>query len=181
MKKMQKKWIISSVSLLLAIVLGVTVFQEISHPAPPTQAVEQVQAEPELLIRYIFTADEIFTLVNQEREKVGIKPLIRDARLDASAAAKCNDIAVRQYWSHADPDGVMPWHFIQEAGYDYVTAGENLAKEYYSSAGMVSGWMSSQGHKANILNADFAEAGVSTCESTINGAGIAVQHYATHR
>ena len=190
---MKRKWIISSVSLLLAIVVGVTVFQEITRPTPPTQATEQVQATPVEVapeepappvqpepVKYTLNTDEIFTLVNKEREKVGLKPLIRDARLDASAAAKCNDMVTRNYWSHADPDGVMPWHFMVEQGVTYSTAGENLAKDYVTSLGVVSGWMKSEGHKANILSTNFEESGVAVCDGggTITYLGVAVQHFA---
>lgn len=123
--------------------------------------------------------DEIYDLVNQERTKAGLKPLTRNARLDASAKAKCLHMVENGYWSHYAPDGTPPWLFITKQGYGYSTAGENLAKDFATSSGIVRGWMSSQGHKDNILNTQFTESGMAGCNTTENETTISiVQHFA---
>jgi hypothetical protein len=68
-------------------------------------------------------------------------------------------MATRDYWSHNTPDGQEPWVFFVNAGYDYKTAGENLAYGFDSSTEAVIGWMNSPGHKANIMNNTYTEVG----------------------
>lgn len=120
-------------------------------------------------------ANNIFELVNDERVKIGRKPLVRNAKLDASALAKCNDLVTRDYWAHADPDGNMAWHYFTENGYKYTIAGENLAKDYKTAHNTVSGWMNSQLHKENILDSRYSDTGVAACGSN----DTIVQHFAS--
>jgi hypothetical protein len=63
------------------------------------------------------------------------------------------------YWAHIAPDGTTPWSFIDDAGYVYIKAGENLAYGFATSSGTVDGWMNSPGHRANILDEEFEEVG----------------------
>lgn len=86
-------------------------------------------------------------------------------RLDAAAQAKANDMVAKNYWSHNAPDGKTPWAFMADAGYKFETAGENLAYGFGSAADTVSGWMSSPGHRANILNANFSQIGFGIAHS----------------
>jgi uncharacterized protein YkwD len=79
--------------------------------------------------------------------------------LSKAAQDKANDMAARNYWSHATPEGTQPWQFITAAGYNYTTAGENLAYGFDTSSAAVAGWMNSPGHRANLLNSDFKEVG----------------------
>jgi hypothetical protein len=63
------------------------------------------------------------------------------------------------YWAHTSPDGVTPWYWFDYAGYDYLTAGENLAYGFDSSNGVVTGWMNSPSHRDNMLNGKFEQVG----------------------
>lgn len=126
-----------------------------------------------------FDVNKMYELVNRERIKAGLNPLTRNAKLDASAKAKCDDMVTRDYWGHEDPNGRMAWHYLAENGYSYKIAGENLAKKYKTNAGVVAGWMSSPGHKANILRAEYTESGMAGCNSTDDQPDvIVVQHFA---
>lgn len=49
---------------------------------------------------------------------------------------------------------------MKSFGIKYKTAGENIAKGYYSASSVVNGWMNSQGHRANILNPNFNKIGI---------------------
>ncbi|MFS8119533.1 MAG: CAP domain-containing protein, partial [Microcoleus sp.] len=51
---------------------------------------------------------------------------------------------------HVSPTGVQPWVWINDTGYNYDTAGENLAKNYPSTQATVDAWMASPVHRANI-------------------------------
>ena len=101
--------------------------------------------------------------VNDERGKAGLQPLTRDPLLDKSAQEKCDDMVAKDYWSHDAPDGTEPWVFIKKYNV-YRTAGENLAYGFDSAKNVVSGWMASEGHRKNILNASFTNVGYAQCK-----------------
>jgi hypothetical protein len=65
----------------------------------------------------------------------------------------------RDYWAHIAPDGKTPWAFINESGYKYRSAGENLAYGFDSSEQTVAGWMNSPSHRENMLKLDYKEVG----------------------
>ena len=96
---------------------------------------------------------------NEERVGGGLGGLTLNAQLNQAAQAKANDMATRNYWSHNTPEGNPPWIFFTAAGYNYQTAGENLAYGFDTSTDAVIGWMNSPGHKANILNTTYKEVG----------------------
>jgi uncharacterized protein YkwD len=99
--------------------------------------------------------DEVLLLVNQERAAAGLMPLRNDARLRAAAARRSRDIAAAGTLSH---DGWV--EAIRAAGYGGGTLGENIASGYASSEAVMSGWMRSAGHRANILRSYFRDLGV---------------------
>jgi uncharacterized protein YkwD len=96
---------------------------------------------------------------NTDRASNGLGALTLNSQLDQAAQTKANDMIARDYWSHNTPDGQTPWSFITAAGYDYQTAGENLAYGFTTAADTLTGWMNSPEHKANILNTTYQEVG----------------------
>ncbi|MDB5181341.1 MAG: hypothetical protein JWP13_104 [Candidatus Saccharibacteria bacterium] len=112
---------------------------------------------------------DIIALSNQERINNGLPVLGYNPQLAAAAEAKARDMFAKDYWAHNAPDGTPPWAFITAAGYAYVTAGENLAKDFDTSTAVVAGWMNSAGHRANILNSAFKETGVAAINGTLQG------------
>jgi len=96
---------------------------------------------------------------NKARTDNNLKTLTYSAVLDKAAQAKAEDMAKRDYWSHNTPDGKEPWIFIDDAGYNYFKAAENLAYGFENSNSTVVGWMNSPSHRANILDGDLAEVG----------------------
>ncbi|HET6924630.1 MAG TPA: CAP domain-containing protein [Candidatus Saccharimonadales bacterium] len=102
---------------------------------------------------------------NAQRSDNGLPGLGLNSQLDQAAQAKANDMAARDYWSHNTPDGQTPWSFIIAAGYNYQTAGENLAYGFDSASETVTGWMNSPEHRANILNTTYKEVGFGVANS----------------
>lgn len=96
---------------------------------------------------------------NQERSSNGLPELSLNKQLTSAAQAKANDMAARDYWSHTTPEGSEPWEFIQDTGYSYQKAGENLAYGFNSSEDTISGWMNSATHRANLLDSTYEEVG----------------------
>ncbi len=115
------------------------------------------------------TPQNIISLTNKERTKLGLQELSNNSRLASAALAKANDMLEKQYWDHFGPNGETPWQFIRAAGYVYIYAGENLAKGFKTSEGVVEAWMASPTHKANIVSANYRDIGVAVVNGVLLG------------
>jgi uncharacterized protein YkwD len=102
---------------------------------------------------------------NDQRVANGLGTLALNSMLSQAAQNKANDMVARDYWSHNTPDGQTPWTFIIATGYNYQSAGENLAYGFTSASDTITGWMNSPGHRANILNGGFQEVGFGIANS----------------
>lgn len=106
------------------------------------------------------TAKSVLWLTNVNRSQSGRKALVLDAELCRVAQAKADDMAQRGYFSHNSPTYGSPSQMLKSFGIGYRYMGENIAKGYTSADSVVKGWMNSQGHRENILNASFGKLGV---------------------
>ncbi|MER7815255.1 CAP domain-containing protein [Streptomyces sp. NPDC096153] len=102
----------------------------------------------------------VVQLVNSERGKAGCSPVTVNAKLTKAAQDHSEDMASHRNMSHTGSDGSNPGTRITRAGYDWSTYGENVAYGYETPEKVMAGWMSSPGHKKNILNCEFKEIGV---------------------
>lgn len=114
-------------------------------------------------------ASDVISLTNQQRAANGLGALSTNAQLNAAAQAKAQDMFANNYWAHDSPSGKTPWDFIAASGYHYSTAGENLAKDFDTSGGVVNAWMNSSEHRANILNSSYIDTGVAVMNGTLQG------------
>lgn len=96
---------------------------------------------------------------NSQRTGHGQSVLSLNAELDKAAQAKADDMAARDYWSHITPDGKTPWSFVAASGYNYQTAGENLAYGFSTASSVITGWMNSPEHRANLLGSSYRDVG----------------------
>lgn len=132
----------------------------------------------------ILDAVGIIDATNKERIQEGRTPLLVNVALSNSAKTKLEDMVSRQYFEHNSPDGKGVSDLTTEAGYSFVIVGENLALgNFTSSADMVTAWMESPGHRANILNSKYKEIGVAVQKSEFEGKSvwIGVQHFGSSR
>lgn len=107
------------------------------------------------------TIDNILQAVNNQRQQRNVVTLNTDSRLSSAAQSKADDMQARHYFAHVDPDGNYIWPKIVAAGYSpYLQLGENLAIEFYDTDSLVSAWMNSPTHRANILNDGFRDQGM---------------------
>lgn len=107
------------------------------------------------------TAENILSAVNKERQLRNLVTLKTDSRLSAAGQSKSEDMIARHYFSHTDPEGNYIWPKIESAGYaPYLQLGENLAVEFYNTDSLLSAWMNSPTHRANILNEGFKDQGM---------------------
>ncbi|MFH8370194.1 CAP domain-containing protein [Streptomyces sp. NPDC018031] len=106
------------------------------------------------------TTARVVELVNSERAKVGCAPVKVNDLLTKAAQGHSKDMADHSNMSHTGSDGSSPGDRITRAGYTWRTYGENVAYGYATPEQVMAGWMSSDGHKRNILNCGFKEIGV---------------------
>ena len=104
--------------------------------------------------------EQVVELTNVERAKEGLQPLKLNDRLLDAAQDHSNDMAQDDFFSHTGADGSTVGDRVRASGYQYSTAGENIAAGQTTAAQVVEGWMNSPGHRANILNPNYTEIGV---------------------
>lgn len=128
-----------------------------------------------------FSSSNIIKITNRYRYENGnISPLKENEKLNFSANKKVEDIFNKQYFEHISPDGVGVSDLATEVSYEYITVGENLALGNFSNdEALVSAWMASPGHRANILNNHYTEIGVAIKEGIYEGkkVWVSVQHF----
>lgn len=115
------------------------------------------------------TVTKLFDLTNQERVKNNISPLTYNEQLSEAAGKKAQDMFIKNYWAHFGPNGTTPWQFIIGSSYQYEFAGENLAKNFMFSQGVIDAWMNSQSHKENLLRKDYKDVGFAIANGVLNG------------
>ncbi len=105
---------------------------------------------------------------NQQRTQNGLTTLQLDPLLNRAAEQKAQDMFTNGYWAHNRPDGTTPWIFINDAGYQYLYAGENLARDFNNSHEVVLAWMKSQTHRDNLLDSRYQDIGLAVVNGKLN-------------
>jgi uncharacterized protein YkwD len=110
----------------------------------------------------------ILCLINRERAQNGEQPLALNAQLGEAAEGHSSEMVADNYFAHVSPSGLTPVDRVRETGYipngnvGYVI-GENLA---WGTLGLstpqsiVSAWIASPGHLANILETQYTQTGI---------------------
>ena len=75
----------------------------------------------------IVEANALIDETNQNRVTNNIAGLQVSPLLQAAAQEKANDMASKGYFAHTSPQGVTPWYWFENVGYNFDYAGENLA------------------------------------------------------
>ena len=119
-----------------------------------------VALAPQIARASDITPDAVLQLMNAYRAMHGLDPLTLDPRLTKVADARMEDMEEQGYWDHHAPDGSSPFVLFPRFGYDYRAAGENLAKGFETTEVLVSAWMESPGHRANILGVNYRNVGI---------------------
>ncbi len=134
-------------------------------------------------------AESILEKINQQREANSLKPLVFSSNVLAVANSKAKEMADNDYFDHVSPKtGDIDKQFEVFGnivlGENAAHIGENLLycygynKDDLSADMLVQGWMDSQGHRENILNADFTHTAISAYY-TGNGKLFAVESFYT--
>jgi uncharacterized protein YkwD len=101
--------------------------------------------------------------INEVRQKNGLNPLQNNEKLARVARNYSQKMARENFFSHVSPDGSTLAKRVRAGGISYWMVGENLFKSVNAPQPVplaVEGWMNSPGHRANILQAEYAETGI---------------------
>ncbi len=110
----------------------------------------------------------VLCLINRKRAENSESPLVSSPELEHAAESHCEELIADDYFAHISPSGETPVDRIRETGYipgpsvGYVI-GENLAWGTYQLStpqAIVSAWIASPGHLANILEAQYRHTGI---------------------
>jgi len=113
--------------------------------------------------------ESLLSETNQRRQALGMSSLALNQSLSQAAARKAQDMFSHNYWAHNSPLGKTPWDFIVASGYRYTLAGENLAKNFSDSHGVIEAWMNSPTHRDNILKSGYRDIGFAVVNGSLNG------------
>lgn len=145
-----------------------------NSPADTTASVPIIsKIEPDIKVENTFS--DILKYTNDERSSESLPPLIGNPLLDKIAGLRVDDLFNNQYFEHESPDGKSAPDLAKREGYEYLLIGENLALgNFGDDRGIVSAWMDSPGHRANILNGKYRELGVAQRVDNFDGRNVTI-------
>ncbi len=120
-------------------------------------------------ISYSIPINQLLVATNQDRTAHGLAPLVLNQKLTNAAVANAAYMFKEDYWAHFAPDGTSPWYFINQAGYNYLYAGQNLARGFVDVPSLETAWMNSPEHRANILSPNYKDIGYAVEEGNLTG------------
>lgn len=172
-----KTWHKISIGVLVGSIVLLTLMLgriQVSDQTTATSQTTPVEYKPA-------TRDELFALVNAEREKAGVAPLQMDERLNQSAQAKADDMVANNYYDHESPTtGKKGYTYVDDYAQNACSyRSESLeggSGAYSTASSMVSDWMGSKSHRDALLNSRYTLTGIGVVQDR-NGGWLAVQHF----
>jgi len=114
------------------------------------------------------TEKQMLSLVNEERKKAGVGELVIWEELVVVARSHARDMWERKYFSHFSPDGEDVGDRLEKNNVGYLLAGENLAMAPTLTTAHT-GLMNSEGHRKNLLDPGFEQAGIGVIDNGVYG------------
>jgi len=111
----------------------------------------------------------LVVLTNQDRAAQGVAGVTENSLLNKAAQAVAEDMAANGYFSHISPDGKDPWYWLNQVGYRYSYAGQNLAVNFSDSEMVETAWMNSPTHRSNIIKPHYTQIGFGTANGIYEG------------
>jgi uncharacterized protein YkwD len=117
--------------------------------------------------------NSIACLINQERSSYGLQPVSPNGDLRQAALSHSDEMISQGYFEHTSPSGLTFMHRIQSTGYMHSAqswvVGENLVwgtGPRSTPDALVTAWMNSPEHRANLLRPTFREIGIAAVPGT---------------
>ncbi|CAN5333791.1 hypothetical protein BH20GEM2_BH20GEM2_13550 [soil metagenome] len=134
----------------LLCLLGLAACQDLPTAAP---AIDEAT-------RSTIAIGELTLELNRYRASVGCGELTWDDGAAHVAQGHSDDMVIRNFFSHVNPDGKSPFDRLRDARIDYRIAGENIAKGYSTGHTVLDAWLASPSHRANIEDCRYTQHGV---------------------
>ena len=168
---MNKKWVLLGTFFILAFTATISLvcYKDYTQSQKPVQSAANAPQTP-------LDANKILELVNIERAKVGVAPLVMDTGLVATAQSRADDMVKRGYFSHRDPVTNENMVNILNGQKQCVYASENIVWMKYPNTlednqESVDWWMDSPAHKEAMLSPKYTLTGIGIKDKSV------VQHF----
>lgn len=86
-------------------------------------------------------------------------PLTWSCQLATASQKHSEDMARNNYFAHNSQDGRTPFQRMSAEGYNFSTAGENIAAGNNTPQATTQQWINSPGHCSNMMNPNYTEMG----------------------
>lgn len=103
---------------------------------------------------------ELMELVNSHRVSLGLDALVDVSQIAAAARSHSEDMAARDYFAHASPEGETAGDRLNEAGVGWESVGENIAGGFSTPEDTFHAWMGSPGHREILERDGWTHTGV---------------------
>lgn len=132
--------------------------------ASPPDASPSSPAKPRGEYEPTAVETQVIDLANAERKKVGLTPLAAEPRLTQAARQHTANMARQNKLDHTlDGKGIVDR--LKDVGFQWSDCGENIAWGQSTPSDVVNSWMTSPGHRANILGSNFLHIGVARADA----------------
>jgi uncharacterized protein YkwD len=158
----------ASIALVLLVCVGCAATKTVAPPPPPDPATLMPALEQRIAV-----------LIEEERQKIDAKarPLAIDPELTGIARQRAGDMAAKNYFAHAAPDGETSATLLMDKDPRFQgLLGENMGAEHYAKSvgvdvnafarAFVDQWLNSPKHRDNLAFADYNLTGVG---AAVNG------------
>jgi uncharacterized protein YkwD len=164
-----KRSVVIATAILAAGALPLQALDQRPAPPAPPSVITIPASEIHLDLPSEITPASVIEGMNRYRAGEGLPPLSQDPRLVAVANDRMHDMEDLGYWAHVAPDGRTPFLIYALRGYSYAHAGENLARGFETTSLLISSWMESRGHRANIMSPIYRDCGVAVIDGSTTG------------
>lgn len=147
---------------------------EAAKPTTPAQTPAPAESTNTAVSSY---EQKVVELVNVERQKAGLPALKLDAAISNVARIKSKDMADNNYFAHQSPTYGSAGDMLSKFGIKWSAWGENIASGQKTPESVVTAWMNSSGHRANILSSNYSRIGVGYVTNS-NGTSYWTQMFA---
>ena len=138
----------------------------VGAPANPPPSAYLPPPLPELPAELEAFANEVFRLINIERDRVRLPPLRYLPSLTDASQVRANEIVT--HFSHTRPNGGNLYSVLREHNVRTWAREENLARHIATADEVVQSWLDSPTHRAILLHRDMTHMGIGIARDTHN-------------
>lgn len=124
---------------------------------------------------------EALRLINQARAAKGCPELVVNPKLQAAAEGHAKAMSKQNFFGHKSKNGASVGRRVTAQGYNWRKVAENIAMGWPTPERTVQDWLSSAGHRKNILDCSLRETGLAVVydpnDAPLPGYGHAMKYY----